>query len=89
VICLAGGGFAVDADDRSGKSSVKIVVYDNGKLGFVDIERSSRLAAGLHGPEDPDFGDLASSRLGTQRLEAGELGSVRTGSPNPVQPCCK
>lgn len=49
VICLAGdGGFAMLLGDLLTKVQenlpVKIVVYDNGKLGFVDIEQQ---AAGL------------------------------------------
>ena len=33
---------------------IKIVVFDNGKLGFVDIEQKiSRLDANVHGLEEP------------------------------------
>ena len=46
VICLAGdGGFAMLLGDLlttvQENLPIKIVVYDNGKLGFVDIEQKS------------------------------------------------
>ena len=59
---------------------IKIVVYDNGKLGFVDIEQK---AAGLlpvyTDLKNPDFGDVGegSGPLGTQRLESRRTRGVR------------
>src|SRR5580704_8602610 len=65
VICLAGdGGFAMLLGDLlttvQHDLPIKIVVYDNGKLGFVDIEQK---AAGLvpvfTDLKNPDFGKVA------------------------------
>ena len=65
VICLAGdGGFTMLLGDLltavQEKLPIKIVVYDNGKLGFVDIEQK---AAGLDPVytdlKNPDFGEVA------------------------------
>jgi pyruvate dehydrogenase (quinone) len=65
VICLAGdGGFAMLLGDLlttvQEHLPIKIVVYDNGKLGFVDIEQK---AAGLvpvyTDLKNPDFGEVA------------------------------
>jgi pyruvate dehydrogenase (quinone) len=65
VICLAGdGGFTMLLDDllttMQEDLPIKIVVYDNGKLGFVDIEQK---AAGLvpvyTDLRNPDFGEVA------------------------------
>lgn len=62
VICLAGdGGFAILLGDLlttvQEDLPIKIVVYDNGKLGFVDIEQK---AAGL----DPVYTDLKNPYFG-------------------------
>jgi len=65
VICLAGdGGFAMLLGDLlttvQENLPIKIVVFDNGKLGFVDIEQK---AAGLDPVytdlKNPDFGEVA------------------------------
>ena len=65
VICLAGdGGFAMLLGDLlttvQADLPIKIVVYDNGKLGFVDIEQK---AAGLvpvyTDLKNPNFGEVA------------------------------
>jgi pyruvate dehydrogenase (quinone) len=65
VICLAGdGGFSMLLGELltvvQEKVPIKIVVYDNGKLGFVDIEQK---AAGLvpvyTDLKNPDFGAVA------------------------------
>jgi pyruvate dehydrogenase (quinone) len=65
VICLAGdGGFSMLLGELltvvQKKVPIKIVVYDNGKLGFVDIEQK---AAGLvpvyTDLKNPDFGAVA------------------------------
>lgn len=65
VICLAGdGGFSMLLGDLltavQEDLPIKIAVYDNGKLGFVDIEQK---AAGLvpiyTDLKNPDFGEVA------------------------------
>lgn len=65
VICLAGdGGFAMLLGDLltvvQENLPIKFVVYDNGKLGFIDIEQK---AAGLipvyTDLKNPDFGEVA------------------------------
>jgi pyruvate dehydrogenase (quinone) len=65
VICLAGdGGFAMMLGDLlttvQENLPIKIAVFDNGKLGFVDIEQK---AAGLvpvfTDLQNPDFGEVA------------------------------
>jgi pyruvate dehydrogenase (quinone) len=65
VVCLAGdGGFSMLLGDLltivQENLPIKIVVYDNGKLGFIDIEQK---AAGLMPVytdlKNPDFGEVA------------------------------
>jgi pyruvate dehydrogenase (quinone) len=81
VICLAGdGGFAMLLGDLlttvQHDLPIKIVVYDNGKLGFVDIEQK---AAGLvpvfTDLKNPDFGEVAKAMglWGHSISKAGEL----------------
>jgi pyruvate dehydrogenase (quinone) len=81
VICLAGdGGFTMLMGDLlttlQENLPIKIVVYDNGKLGFVDIEQK---AAGLvpvyTDLKNPDFGDVAKAMglWGRSVSKAGEL----------------
>jgi pyruvate dehydrogenase (quinone) len=81
VICLAGdGGFTMLMGDLlttlQENLPIKIVVYDNGKLGFVDIEQK---AAGLvpvyTDLKNPDFGDVARAMglWGRSVSKAGEL----------------
>src|SRR6266705_3126494 len=81
VICLAGdGGFAMLMGDLlttvQEDLPIKIVVYDNGKLGFVDIEQK---AAGLDPVytdlKNPDFGEVAKAMglWGRSVSKAGEL----------------
>ena len=81
VICLAGdGGFAMLLGDLltvvQENLPIKIVVYDNGKLGFVDIEQK---AAGLvpvyTDLKNPDFGEVAQAMglWGRSVSKAGEL----------------
>jgi pyruvate dehydrogenase (quinone) len=92
VICLAGdGGFAMLLGDllttvQEGLP-IKIVVYDNGKLGFVDIEQK---AAGLvpvyTDLKNPNFGEVAKAMglWGHMVSKAGELeDSVRTWLAQP------
>src|SRR3984893_958542 len=81
VICLAGdGGFTMLLGELlttvQEDLPIKIVVYDNGKLGFVDIEQK---AAGLvpvyTDLKNPDFGEVAKAMglWGHSVSKAGEL----------------
>jgi pyruvate dehydrogenase (quinone) len=81
VICLAGdGGFAMLLGDLlttvQEDLPIKIVVYDNGKLGFVEIEQK---AAGLEPVytdlKNPNFGEIAKAAgiWGQLVSKAGEL----------------
>jgi pyruvate dehydrogenase (quinone) len=81
VICLAGdGGFTMLLGDLlttvQEDLPIKIVVYDNGKLGFVDIEQK---AAGLDPVytdlKNPDFGEVAKAMgiWGRSVSKAGDL----------------
>jgi pyruvate dehydrogenase (quinone) len=81
VICLAGdGGFSMLLGDLlttvQENLPIKIVIYDNGKLGFVDIEQK---AAGLvpvyTDLKNPEFGDVAKAMglWGRKVSKAGEL----------------
>ena len=81
VICLAGdGGLTMLLGDLlttvQEELPIKIVVYDNGKLGFVDIEQK---AAGLvpvyTDLKNPDFGEVAKAMglWGRSVSKAGEL----------------
>jgi pyruvate dehydrogenase (quinone) len=92
VIALAGdGGFAMLLGDLlttvQENLPIKIAVYDNGKLGFVDIEQK---AAGLvpvfTDLKNPDFGAMAEAAglWGRRVSKAGELDeSVRTWLAQP------
>src|SRR6201987_5983671 len=95
VVCLAGdGGFSMLLGDLltvgQEKLPIKIVVYDNGKLGFIDIEQK---AAGLipvyTDLKNPDFGEVAKAMglWGHSVLKAGEVEeSVQAwlGQPGPA-----
>src|SRR5260370_11389243 len=81
VICLAGdGGLAMLLGDLlttvQENLPIKIVVYDNGKLGFVEIEQK---AAGLvpvyTDLKNPDFGEVAKAMglWGRSISKAGDL----------------
>jgi len=81
VICLAGdGGLSMLLGDLltvvQEKLPIKVAVFDNGKLGFVDIEQK---AAGLMplytGLRNPDFGRVAEAMglWGQSVSKAGEL----------------
>jgi pyruvate dehydrogenase (quinone) len=92
VICLAGdGGFAMLLGDLlttvQEHLPIKIVVYDNGKLGFVEIEQK---AAGLMPVytdlKNPNFGEVAKAvgLWGRMVSKAGELeDSVQTWLSQP------
>jgi len=65
VICLAGdGGFVMLLGDLLTTVlehlPIKIVVYDNGKLGFVDIEQQAAGLAPVYTDlKNPNFGEVA------------------------------
>jgi pyruvate dehydrogenase (quinone) len=92
VICLAGdGGFSMLLGDLlttvQENLPIKIVVYDNGKLGFIDIEQK---AAGLEpiftDLKNPNFGEVAKAMgvWGHMVSKAGELeDAVRTWLAQP------
>src|ERR1700675_2226870 len=92
VVCLAGdGGFAMLLGDLltvvQEKLPIKIVVFDNGKLGFIDIEQK---AAGLipmyTDLKNPDFGEVAKAMglWGHSVAKAGDLEeSIKTWLAQP------
>jgi pyruvate dehydrogenase (quinone) len=92
VVCLAGdGGFSMLLGDLltvvQEKLPIKIVVYDNGKLGFIDIEQK---AAGLIPVythlQNPDFGEVAKAMglWGSSIAKTGGLEeSVKTWLAQP------
>ncbi|HTV31184.1 MAG TPA: thiamine pyrophosphate-dependent enzyme [Xanthobacteraceae bacterium] len=92
VVCLAGdGGFAMLLGESltiaQHKLPIKIAVFNNGKLGFIDIEQK---AAGLipmfTNLENPDFGELAKAVgfWGQSVVKAGDLDeSVKTWLAQP------
>jgi pyruvate dehydrogenase (quinone) len=97
VICLAGdGGFTMLLGELlttvQENLPIKIVVYDNGKLGFVDIEQK---AAGLV-PVYTDLKTPTSARLrrrwafggAASRRRASSRSLSRVGSHSPVRRCC-
>jgi pyruvate dehydrogenase (quinone) len=81
VICLAGdGGFTMLLGDLlttvQENLPIKIVVYDNGKLGFVDIEQKAAGLIPLYTDlKNPDFGQVAKAvgLWGHSVSKAGEL----------------
>ena len=81
VICLAGdGGFAMLMGELlttvQENLPIKIVVYDNGKLGFVDIEQKAAGLVPLYTDlKNPDFGQVAKAvgLWGRSVSKAGEL----------------
>jgi pyruvate dehydrogenase (quinone) len=92
VICLAGdGGFAMLLGDLlttvQEHLPIKIVVYDNGKLGFVDIEQKAAGLVPLYTDlKNPNFGEVAKAMglWGRFTSKAGELEeSVETWLAQP------
>ena len=74
------GGFAMLLGDLmtvvQENLPIKIVVYDNGKLGFIDIEqKSAGLIPVYTDLKNPDFGEVAKAMglWGRQVSKAGEL----------------
>jgi pyruvate dehydrogenase (quinone) len=92
VVCMAGdGGFAMLLGELltvvQEKVPIKIVVFNNGKLGFIDIEQK---AAGLipmyTDLKNPDFGEVAKAAglWGQSVAKAGDLeDSVKTWLAQP------
>jgi len=92
VVCLAGdGGFAMLLGDLMTAVQedlpIKIAVYNNGKLGFIDIEQKSvGMIPTFTDLKNPDFGEVAKAMgiWGHQVSKAGELEeSVRTWLAQP------
>jgi pyruvate dehydrogenase (quinone) len=81
VVCLAGdGGFAMLLGDLltivQENLPIKIVVYDNGKLGFVDIEQKASGFVPIYTAlKNPDFGEVAKAigLWGHRVSKAGDL----------------
>ena len=81
VICLAGdGGFTMLMGDLlttvQENLPVKIAVYDNGKLGFVELEQKSEGLLPIYTDlKNPDFGQVAKAMglWGRTVTDAGEL----------------
>lgn len=93
VICLAGAGrFSILLGDLllivQEKLPIKSAVFDNGKLGFIDIEQK---AAGLMplytDSKNFDFGPdrEGDEVVGTEYLEGGGARGARTGLPRPAR----
>jgi pyruvate dehydrogenase (quinone) len=92
VICLAGdGGFSMLLGDLlttvQEKLPIKIVVYDNSKLGFVEIEqKASGLEPVYTDLKNPDFGEVAKAMgvWGRSIAKAGDLNeSIQTWLAQP------
>jgi pyruvate dehydrogenase (quinone) len=92
VVCLAGdGGFAMLLGDLmtavQENLPIKIAVYNNGKLGFIDIEQKSVGMIPVYTDlKNPNFGEVAKAMglWGHQVSKAGELEeSVRTWLAQP------
>src|ERR1700737_4270384 len=92
VICLAGdGGFSMLLGDLlttvQEDLPIKIAVYDNAKLGFVDIEQKAAGLVPLYTDlKNPNFGDVAKAMglWGRMVSKAGDLEeSVRTWLAQP------
>ncbi|AUC95509.1 ubiquinone-dependent pyruvate dehydrogenase [Bradyrhizobium sp. SK17] len=95
VVCLAGdGGFAMLLGDLltvvQEKLPIKIVVYDNGKLGFVDIEQKAAGFVPIYTDlKNPDFGEVAKAigLWGHSVSKAGDLDEAITSwlaQPGPA-----
>jgi pyruvate dehydrogenase (quinone) len=92
VVCLAGdGGFAMLLGDLMTAVQedlpIKIAVYNNGKLGFIDIEQKSvGLIPTFTDLKNPNFGEVAKAMgiWGHQVSQAGDLEeSVRAWLAQP------
>ncbi len=98
VICLAGdGGFAMLLGDLlttvQENLPIKIVVYDNGALGFIEIEqKAAGHGAAVHGFEEPELRRSCEGGgpLGAHGLEGGRTGGLRSSLALAARPgsCC-
>ena len=97
VIAMAGdGGFTMLMGELlttiQENLPIKIVVFDNGKLGFVELEQKGEgMVAGLHGPEESGFrqgrrshGPVGQDGHGRRRISRPRC---RSGSPSPAPHC--
>ena len=92
VVCMAGdGGFAMLLGELltvvQEKVPIKIVVFNNGKLGFIDIEQKSAGLIPMYTDlKNPDFGEVAKAvgLWGQSVAKAGDLeDSVKTWLAQP------
>ena len=92
VVCMAGdGGFAMLLGDLltvvQEKVPIKIVVFNNGKLGFIDIEQKSAGLIPMYTDlKNPDFGEIAKAvgLWGHSVAKAGDLEeSIKTWLAQP------
>jgi len=92
VVCMAGdGGFAMLLGDLltvvQEKVPIKIVVFNNGKLGFIDIEQKSAGLIPMYTDlKNPDFGEVAKAAglWGRSVAKAGDLeDSIKTWLAQP------
>jgi pyruvate dehydrogenase (quinone) len=96
VICLAGddrfamllGNLLTTVEENL---PVRIVIYDNGKVSFVEIEQKAAGLVPLYtNLKNPDFGEVAKAMglWGARVSKAGELEESRPGWRSPVRRCC-
>src|SRR5580693_6522383 len=92
VVCIAGdGGFAMLLGELltvvQENLPIKIVVYNNGKLGFIDIEQKSAGLIPMYTDlKNPDFGEVAKAAglWGRSVAKAGDLeDSIKTWLAQP------
>jgi pyruvate dehydrogenase (quinone) len=92
VVCMAGdGGFAMLLGDLltvvQEKVPIKIVVFNKGKLGFIDIEQKSAGLIPMYTDlKNPDFGEVAKAAglWGHSVAKAGDLEeSIKTWLAQP------
>jgi pyruvate dehydrogenase (quinone) len=92
VVCMAGdGGFAMLLGELltvvQEKVPIKIVVFNNGKLGFIDIEQKSAGLIPMYTDlKNPDFGAVAKAAglWGQSVAKAGDLeDSIKTWLAQP------
>jgi pyruvate dehydrogenase (quinone) len=92
VVCMAGdGGFAMLLGELltvvQEKVPIKIVIFNNGKLGFIDIEQKSAGLIPMYTDlKNPDFGEVAKAvgLWGRSVAKAGDLeDSIKTWLAQP------
>src|ERR1700722_12740057 len=92
VVCMAGdGGFAMLLGELltvvQEKVPIKIVIFNNGKLGFIDIEQKSAGLIPMYTDlKNPDFGEVAKAAglWGRSVAKAGDLeDSIKTWLAQP------